>query len=144
MNWSEAYTAVHKPEMEEIQGFIKTSLFGELCSYLETTFAVNPSIEYSKCSLQKGWNIKYKKSSKSLCTIYPMSGYFIILLTFGAKEDDLAQTVIPTCSQRLQEIYHKTKFSGNSKWLMIDIHTATELNDLLKLIHLKILSQKSR
>ena len=28
-----------KPEMEEIQGFIKTSLFGELCSYLETTFA---------------------------------------------------------------------------------------------------------
>lgn len=142
MNWSEAYEAIDKPAIEDIQMFIQTPLFSELCSYLEHTFNVKPSLEYSKCSLQKGWNIKYKKSSKSLCTIYPMSGYFIVLLTLGVKEDELAQAVIPTCNQSLQERYQQIKFSGNSKWLMIEIRTAAELNYLLKLIHLKITAKK--
>ncbi len=34
-------------------------------------------LEYSKCSLKPGWNVKYKKSGKALCALYPMEDYFI-------------------------------------------------------------------
>jgi hypothetical protein len=32
--------------------------------------------------------VKYQNSGKSLCTLYPMEGYFIALVVIGAKEEE--------------------------------------------------------
>ncbi|KAB2952754.1 DUF3788 family protein [Heliorestis acidaminivorans] len=36
---------------------------------MEEAYQAKPHITYSKCSAQPGWNVKYKKSGKSLCTL---------------------------------------------------------------------------
>ena len=51
---------------------------------------VKPILSYSNCAMDKGiwkgWNVKYKKSGKALCTLYPKQGYFQALVVIGAKE----------------------------------------------------------
>ncbi|ENY8421311.1 DUF3788 family protein [Clostridioides difficile] len=31
---------------------------------------------FSSCSWEFGWNIKFKKPRKNLCTVYPKENYF--------------------------------------------------------------------
>ena len=45
-------------------------------------------IEFSSCSWEYGWNVKFKKSGKTLCTIYPRENYFTVLVVVGKKEKD--------------------------------------------------------
>jgi hypothetical protein len=67
---------------------VKQSLiWDELVLYIEETYKAKQHLDYSKCSAQPGWNVKYKKSSKSLCTLYPMPNYFIALIVVGTKEE---------------------------------------------------------
>jgi hypothetical protein len=122
MTWSDSYNQINIPTLENINDFIKNSLWNKLCSFIESTYNVSPKIEYSKCSMQKGWNVKYKKSGKSLCTLYPMDGYFIALIVIGEKELTEAEIIMPTCTQYVQELFSKTVFSVGGKWLMIEVN----------------------
>lgn len=136
--WSELYDQSNQPTMDDINNFINRELWNELCSFLESRYAVAPKLEYSKCSMQKGWNVKYKKSSKSICTLYPMEGYFIVLIVIGQKEQTEAELIIPSCSSYTRQLFSKTPFSLGGKWLMIEVTQRAVLEDVLKLIQVRV------
>ena len=71
MVWHEAYPADRQPDMEEIDSFIGSPYWKSLCTYVERNYLVTPRIEFSRCTMQTGWNVKYKKSSRAICTLYP-------------------------------------------------------------------------
>ncbi len=50
-----------KPTFEQINEFINNPLWDKLNKTLVSTYNVEPKLEYSKCSMQRGWNVKYKK-----------------------------------------------------------------------------------
>lgn len=77
-------------------------------------------MEYSRCSMQAGWNIKYKKGGKSLCTLYPMQGYFIALVVVGSHELMEAEFLMPQCSDYVQTVFKNTK-TGNGQKYHIEI-----------------------
>ncbi len=137
MIWSELYGQGNQPTLENVNDFVKDDLLTKLCLYLESNFSVLPKMEYSCCSMQKGWNIKYKKSGKSLCTIYPMNGYFIVLVVISEKERMEADFLIPTCSDYVQKLYSEAAFSNGSKWMMIEVRDNNVLADVIKLIHFR-------
>ncbi len=136
--WSELYNSNNKPTLENVRDFINNKLWDELCLFVENTYSTLPNLEFSKCSMQKGWNIKYKKSSKSLCTLYPMDGYFIVLIVIGKKELTEANLVIPTCSTYTKNLFLKTPSSYCGKWLMIEVKEKSTLEDVKKLIQLRV------
>lgn len=72
--------ALHEPDIQEIAAYCANDLFDEFCHDLYQRYQVKPSLAYSKCTMQKGWNVKFKKSSKNLCTLYPKEGYFEVLV----------------------------------------------------------------
>ena len=74
-----------QPTLQEIGERIKSPLWNELCGYIEAAYGVQPSVEYSKCSGAPGWNVKYKKGGKALCTLYPGEGCFTALVAVGQK-----------------------------------------------------------
>ena len=59
--------------------------------------------------MEPGWNIKFKKSGKTLCTIYPRELYFIVMIVVVRKEKEAVEAILPECTSRMQEIYHETK-----------------------------------
>ena len=137
MKWTEKYTKDIKPEMGHIGDYINNPLWQELCSYTETTYGVTPLIEYSVCSGAPGWNVKYKKSGRALCTLYPNEGFFTCLICIGSKEELEAELVITACSSYVQELYKKAKPYNGTRWLMIDVTSEDVLEDVKRLLFVR-------
>lgn len=95
-------------------------------------------IEFSSCSWERGWNIKFKKSGKTLCTIYPRETYFTAMLVVGKKEKEPFEAMLSECSKELGEIYRQTKEGNGQKWLMLDLQDKGGLyRDALRLAALR-------
>ena len=141
--WSELYGKENEPSVEQIQVFVATHLWNDLAEYLQQTYNVKPKIEYSGCKMDKGawkgWNIKYKKGGKSLCTLYPKQGYFLSLITISEKDAIEADLLIPFCTDYIQELYHNTQFGKNyGKMLGIEVTSNDVLSDMKKLMALRV------
>ena len=80
------------PDIDEISEYIRNSLFDDFCEEITKRYNVESKIEFSKCSWESGWNIKLKKSGKTLCTVYPKEGYFTVLVVIGMKEKEATES----------------------------------------------------
>lgn len=137
MEWSALYTSENQPSLEMVTEYINNPLWMEFHNRIQSKYQIEPCMEYSRCSMQAGWNMKYKKSGKSLCTLYPMRGYYIALVVIGRKEMTEAELLMPLCSDYVQTVFHNTKAGNGQKWLMIDVREREVLEDVLNLIQLR-------
>ena len=138
MNWLEAYPKSEEPTLQQISDFIASPLWNGLCSWAEGSYSVAPKVEHSTCSGAPGWNVKYKKSGRALCTLYPDRGQFIALVTIGAKEAPEAELLLPTCSDYIRELFARTQTFNGARWLMIRITDAQVLADVKQFIRLRV------
>ena len=126
------------PTLYEIGEYIGNIIFNRLCMEIETKFSGKTKIEFSSCSYERGWNIKFKKSAKTLCTIYPRESYFTVMIVVGRKEKDIVESMLSSCSVELQEIYNQIKEGNGQKWLMIDLEDSENMyHDILRLIEIR-------
>ena len=142
MKWNQLFNKMSEPDSNKIREFIgkASPLWEELQSYLESTYRVAPKMSYSNCSAQPGWNVKYQKSGKSLCTLYPMEDFFIALVVIGTKEDaeTEAAMTLGVFSKSVQELYQRTAFSCGGRWLMISVTDKAVLEDVKRLIAIRV------
>lgn len=137
MDWVELYTADDIPTASEIADYINNPLWKELNDFLVTNYGIEPSYSYSRCSEQPGWNVKYQKAGRSLCTLYPMPGYFIALVVIGTKEKEGAEFLAPSMSKQVQRLLNSAGGMGGSRWLMINVTDEQTLDDVERLIQLR-------
>lgn len=137
MEWNKLFLQDNKPTMDQIRQFISNPLWEKLNGYLTETYGVSPGLEYSCCSAQPGWNIKYRKKSKNLCTIYPLEGLFIVLVVINGSNMVEADYMVKTCCDKIRGLFENTKLYNNCKWLMIDVTDEIVLNDTIRLIGLR-------
>lgn len=126
------------PVLEELGEFVKNPLFMKFCSHLKVKYKCKEKIEFSSCCWEPGWNVKFRKSGKSLCTIYPKEGFFTVLVVIGAREKVAVEAILPECTKEVREIYKKTKLGNGQKWLMIDLEDQGEVyEDIFRLIEIR-------
>ncbi len=99
------------PTLKELGDYIRNPVFTKFCSKLMETFQCKEKIEYSSCSWEPGWNIKFRKAGKNLCTIYPRESFFTVLLVVGKKEKESVEAILSDCTDTLQDIYRETQQS---------------------------------
>ncbi len=142
MQWSELYGAGHEPTEKQLEEYISTPLWKDLSDYLRQTYKTEPKLSYSLCGMDdgfwKGWNVKYKKGGKALCTIYPKQKYFVASIAIGAKEAAAADLLIPLCDDYTQDLYRNTE--GGSTWKSLALHVTSEsiLNDVKNFVALRV------
>lgn len=112
----EIFNKENQPTETEIKDFVGTKLFSDLDNYLRDNYKVKPKLAYSSCAMNnniwRGWNIKYQKSGKSLCTIYPQKGYFLVLVpgkSFEVRNEDTIDEVKLAVKIRKDEISAKKR-----------------------------------
>lgn len=137
MDWIDKYSADRQPSKAEIDEFIATPLWADLNIFLQSSYDVEPEYSYSGCSEQPGWNVKYKKAGRSLCTLYPMSGFFIALVVIGAKEEPEALLLAPSLTEHVRGLLEKAESVAGGRWLMINVTDEEILNDVKLLIQLR-------
>lgn len=139
MDWVTAFGPDSTPQADEIDSFVNSPLLGAFKAHIEKQYDAKSEIQYSRCSAQPGWNIKYKKGSRPLTTIYPMDGYFIALVTIGAKAEAEVSLLIPLLSEYTQALYERTTSAPRmGRWLMLEVRNEQVLNDTIKLIAAKL------
>ena len=126
------------PTLEEIGTYVNNPVFRKFCSEIQADYKCSAKIEYSSCSWEPGWNIKFKKSGKSLCTIYPRESYFTALVVVGKKEKEAVEALLPDCTVTLRKLYEQTQEGNGQRWLLIDLEDQDALyQDALHLIKLR-------
>lgn len=111
MKWNELYRSSVPPLPSDIDKFVSSPLWSEFCTSVEGTYGVSPRVEYSKCSMAPGWNVKYKKGGRSICTVYPNNGRFYCMLVIGDKKLHGAELIINSCGPYIQELLRSTSQS---------------------------------
>lgn len=127
------------PVKEDLQNIVRVNhnYIMDFCNYIESNLSAKEQIDYSKCSAAPGWNFKYKKKGKSVCTIYPSEDFFTVLITLNF--DDLEKfNVIKTDFQNatIEKITDIKPMNG-TKWLMLDIKENSALSEAKRLIAMK-------
>lgn len=137
MDWNMLYTNDNPPSMEQIAEYINNPLWEEFNSRIQSAYQIEPHMEHSRCSMQPGWNIKYRKSGKSLCTCYPMQGYFIVLVVLGRSELTEAGLLMPLFPDYVQTVFRDTKTGNGQKWLMLEVRDKEIMDHVFVLINLR-------
>lgn len=138
MSWNMAYPKDTQPALAEIARYIASPLWQSFCAFLEAEYSTAPQVDYSNCSGAPGWNVKYKKSGRSLCTLYPHEGFFTALVCIGAREQTETELLLPCCCSRLQELYNSVKPLNGSRWLMIDVTDEAILENVKLLVGTRV------
>jgi len=128
------------PSMTEIENYItgdSRKLWKTFIADIETSYNTKPKITYSVCSAKPGWNVKYKKSGKALCTLYPENNSFTALIVLGQRDMEVFEPIRDTYSNYVNDLYDKTKLLGSTKWLMIHVDNHQTADNCIKLIKLK-------
>lgn len=141
MDWNKLYDKCNPPQFNSIGEFVNNKLWEDLNSFLQNTYNIHPELSYSQCSMKPGWNVKYKKCGRSLCTLYPIEGSFIALVIVGRKEVNDTELILPLLSECTQKLYKNTSLFSGSRWLMINVNDLEILNDILTLIQIRAKSK---
>lgn len=127
-----------RPTLAQMGEAVGNPVFMQFCTEIKDTYQCNEKIEYSSCSWQRGWNAKFRKAGRTLCTIYPREGSFAVMVVVGAREKALVEAILPDCTAELADQYHQTQEGNGQKWLMIDIEDPQGLYaDVLRLIEIR-------
>lgn len=137
MEWANLYGADRQPSAADMAAYVASPLWEEINGFLQENYGVEPRYSYSCCPAQPGWNVKYQKGGRSLCTLYPMSGFFIALIVIGTKEQTEAELLMPTCGGYTRELFFRTPFSAGGQWLMLAVTDEHTLDDAKRLIQVR-------
>lgn len=129
------------PDLTAIAQYIREparQLWLELICHIESVYRSKPSIAYSVCSGKPGWNVKYKKSGKALCTLYPETDSFITLIVLGAEDIARFEADRAAYTDEIIQLFEKTKLFNSTKWLMIRVSNDSVLSDIKRLFEMKV------
>lgn len=128
------------PALEDITGSISgpaTVIWSDINKFIQETYKAAPKIMYSTCAGKPGWNVKYQKSGKSLCTLYPESDGFTALVVISlatvpevmAREKEFTPYVV--------NLVTSGKPYNDTLWLMIRVTDERIAEDVKRLLAIK-------
>lgn len=137
-NWTQLFPMDRKPSVEELDQYADNPLWPELRQYLKDAYGAEPRMDYSRCGLEPGWNVKFKKGSKALATVYLRPGYVTAMVSVAPKDEGAAEGVLLTCTEYTRTLYRNTASSKMGRWLMIDLTSSEILEDIKALLALRV------
>ena len=129
------------PDMPGIENHISGDArlrWRDLTAHIEAEYKSAPQIVFSVCAGKPGWNVKYKKGAKALCTLYPETDGFTALVVLGTADMMRFDAVRPAYTAYINALYDKCRLFNNTKWLMIQVSDDDIQSDVKKLLHLKL------
>lgn len=84
-----------------------------------------------------GWEIRYRRSGKTLCSLTPEKGAFAVLIVLGREDFEKALSMRDELSRKIHRLIESTKQLHDGRWLWIRISTADDTEDVKKLLQIK-------
>ena len=84
-----------------------------------------------------GWTIRYRKTGKTLCSLFLEKGAFTTLVVLGKKEADNILLVSDDFSPRVKTLIENTEQLHDGRWLWIRVLNVDDLNEIKELLEVK-------
>jgi hypothetical protein len=124
------------PSIDQIKQTIGKDVllfWNDIWNYIQDAYEINPELVfYGK---KYGWCYRFRKSSKTLFTIFPENGTFTILITLGKKEIDKLD--FKNLSEYTKNIFNYTPQLHDGRWLWIRVLKADVISDIKLLLQSK-------
>ncbi|HQE67391.1 MAG TPA: DUF3788 domain-containing protein [Bacillota bacterium] len=130
----------HMPEYDEIVEYINIpvrDLWRKINDFIQQRYKSLPRIMYSVCSGKPGWNVKYQKSGKSICTLYPEQNGFVALVVVTLDLMPVIEALSGELTEETLQTIRSAKPFNGTKWLMLQVKSDLQLEDVKQLIILK-------
>lgn len=128
------------PTFDEITGYIEPparTWWLDMTGFLQQEYGSKPKIVYSICAGKPGWNVKYQKSGKALCTLYPEKNCFVALVVIPVDMVPLMKGAERPFHPQIMEQAEGSKPFNGTYWLMITVDGKDVLESAKDLIALK-------
>ena len=121
--------------IENIIGKKTFPLWTKLKKYLDHAYNIDPDLLfYGK---RYGWCFKYRKVSRTLCTLFPERLAFTILITLGRKELEELKHLIPSLSNNCQKNLKAAKQFHDGKWYWMRVPEMGNVEDIKTILKVK-------
>lgn len=138
ISWNELYVRENMPDIKDFEQYIASDAWKNFYTIMTEQLTAKPKIQHSRCSIP-GWNMKFYKKGKNLCTAYPQPKAFQLLVVVNEKQEAELDAYALTCDKEFQQIYRETDFFNGGKWLLFDIDNAQKLNQALGFVQFRLL-----
>lgn len=126
-----------EPSDNEILEFVGKAghAWKEIRAFLNDNYDFVP--EKKNYGKKWGWVIRFRKSNKTWCALYPEKDCFTIQIIFGKKEVEKFQTTRDDFSDFVVNKFDSTKQLHDGRWMFFNVKDITLVEDLKKLMKIK-------
>ena len=111
----------------------KRSLWEELTQFIADNYPI-PG-EWNFGGKNYGWNLWYRKSGKTLVTLYPQDRYFVAQIVLG--KDQVEQALALKLGKNVGTVLAETPQLHDGRWLFIKVKTKRDVADVQQLLQIK-------
>jgi hypothetical protein len=126
----------HAPtEAEILKTGGKKKVWLGLRQYLEQNYDFVPELVfYGK---KYGWTIRYRRSGKTFCSLFPEKGAFTVLIVLGKDEAEKALSMLNDFSPNIRKLVKNAEQKRDGRWLWIRVLTSADADDVKELLKVK-------
>jgi len=106
----------------------------KLRRFLKENYYIEPEMIFDK---KYGWDVRYRKSGKTLITLTPEKGAVRVLLILGREESKKALSMRHELSPKMYDLIETTKQLHDGRWLWIRLFETKDAEDIEKLLPVK-------
>ena len=136
MGYERMLDKAHRPGEEEILSTIgKTAAWLDLTQFIEQNYDFAPELAFF--GKKYGWTLRYRKSGKTLCSLFPEQGAFSALVVLGRREAEKALLMLGEFGPGVRTALEETEQLHDGRWLWIRVLSVDDADDVKKLLRLK-------
>jgi hypothetical protein len=127
----------HTPTEKETADFVGEPAKGawvELRRFLRENYDIVPEPIFDK---KHGWNVRYRKSGKTLITLIPEKGAVLALMVLGRKESEEALSMRNELCLKMYKLIENTEQLHDGRWLWIRLLQIEDAQDIDRLLPIK-------
>ena len=110
-------------------------LWSSLREYLSVHYEHIPELDFG--GRNYGWSIRYRKSGKTLVTLYPERNAFTALVVLGKKEVGKTEGFQDKLSIRVRKLLQETDQLHDGRWLWIRPSSKADVQSIKLLLSAK-------
>ncbi|MFX1577034.1 MAG: DUF3788 domain-containing protein [Promethearchaeota archaeon] len=133
------FNRTQKPTESDITSFIADSeaikAWNQLVEYLDTNYELKKEILYY--GDKYGWLVRYRKSKRTIVSLFPEKQSFSFLIVYGKKEIDKFLTSQSEFQPSILKVFKNTEKLHDGKWLWIRVSDSSLFEDLKQLLAIK-------
>ncbi|MEE8181692.1 MAG: DUF3788 domain-containing protein [Candidatus Thorarchaeota archaeon] len=127
-----------EPTEEEMMSYVgegAEEAWTELRKFIEDNYDFMPETVFY--GAKYGWTVRYRRSGKTLCSLFPEKGGFTVLVILGRKEATKALSMQDELNSRVKDLLGNTEQLHDGRWLWIRMSTINDVDDMKKLLQTK-------